>query len=273
MTLKSILRRWLRKQEPREWEYLPDGWDMRGLRGEGWNDSSVLQTQIERWPRFLERVAGNAPLAIDYEDPAVPTRHHSSHDAAMALGYVLGRAAQQKGRVEVLDWGGGLGHFYVLSKALFPSLDLDYHVYDTPLVCAAGRKLLTESTFHHDDSCLARRYDLVLASGSLHYSSDWKRDLGRLAAASRAYVYVTRLPCVTGVASYVAVQHPQRYGYEADFVSWVVNKSELLAHAESIGLKLVREFLLLEAPYIHNAPEQAEAAGFLFSVRGAGQTK
>lgn len=34
----------------------------------------------------------------------------------------------------MLDWGGGLGAYYVYSRALLPDLELDYHCRELPLL-------------------------------------------------------------------------------------------------------------------------------------------
>jgi len=189
----------------------------------------------------------------------------------MAFGYVLGLTAWKKDRVSLLDWGGGVGHYNLVSQALFPQLEVEYHCKDVPLLCKAGRELQPSASFHEDDeSCFARDYDLVLASGSLEYFEDWKNVTRRLAGASRRHVYIARLPIVHRVASFTVIQRPYRHGYATEYVSWILNRQEFLGHAASLGLRLVREILVSDGPTIHGAPEQSEFSGFLFS-RGEGR--
>ena len=78
----------------------------------------------------------------------------------------------------MLDWGGGLGYYYFLARALLPDgVELDYHCKDMPLICEYGRQALPEITFWDDERCLEHDYDLVLASSSLQYSEAWESDL------------------------------------------------------------------------------------------------
>src|SRR5205814_1695749 len=122
-----------------------------------------------------------------------------------------------------------------------------------------------EGHFYEDDStCFERRYDLVLASASIHYVEDWKALLARLGGATRRFLLVTRLPVVLQVPSYVAVQRPRRHGFHTEYRGWVIRRGELLAHAESLGLELDREFLIAERPRIARAPESCRYRGFLF---------
>ena len=61
-------------------------------------------------------------------------------------------------------------------------MEIEYHCKDVPLLCKVGRELQPTATFHEDEEdCFGRDYDLVMASGSLEYSEDWKGVLRRLA--------------------------------------------------------------------------------------------
>jgi putative methyltransferase (TIGR04325 family) len=183
----------------------------------------------------------------------------------MSYAYVLALAARKRERISLLDWGGGIGHYYILSQALLPKVDIDYHCKDVPLLCQGGRELLPEASFHEDEEdCFKRSYDLVLVSGSLQYCEDWKRLVQRLASVTGIYLYITRLPIVERAASFVAVQRPYRYGYQTEYVGWFLNRREFLNHMDTLRMDLLREFLTQEKPYVLNAPEQGEHLGFLF---------
>ena len=270
MRLGRVARRFvraLRTSEPSpEWESLPDGWRTRDPHVKGWNVESIVETQRAKWPEVLRLVSGPGPLpvhlwAADLSRPTV-----AANTVLMAYGYVLALSAWKKDRVSLLDWGGGLGHYKLISRALLPHVEIEYHCKDVPLLCKAGRELQPSGTFHEDDeSCFARDYDLVLASGSLEYSENWKHVMRRLAGASRRYLYVARLPIVHRAASFTVVQRPYRHGYATEYVSWVLNRQEFLGHVGSVGMTLIREGLLGEGPTIRGAPEQCEIRGFLFA--------
>jgi putative methyltransferase (TIGR04325 family) len=263
---RRFVRALLTSKPPPEWECLPDGWRTRDSRVKGWNVESIVETQRAKWPEVLRLVSGTGPLPVHLwaSDLSRPTL--SANTVLMAYGYVLALAAWKKERVSLLDWGGGLGHYNLISQALLPLVEIEYHCKDVPLLCKAGRELQPRGTFHEDDeSCFARSYDLVVASGSLEYSEDWKTVLRRLAAASRRYLYVARLPVVQRAPSFTAIQRPYRHGYATEYVSWVLNREEFLGHVGGVGMTLVREVLLAEGPAIRGAPERCEIRGFLFA--------
>jgi putative methyltransferase (TIGR04325 family) len=259
------LRRRSRKAEPPDWEYLPCGWPPPSATSPGWNADSVVKTQMERWPAFVQSAAGTAPFGFSNES-AAGLPDYGVHNTIMSFGYVLARAAQGRKHLSMLDWGGGIGHYCIYAQTLLPGLEVDYYCRDLPNLVSAGRSVLPGATFYtSEDEALARRYDLVVASSSLHYSRDWRPLLAGLAAATTGYLYVTRQPFVKKADSFVVVQRPHRFGYETEYPGWFLNRDEFLTAAGELGLKLEREFLIWEIPDVPNAPEAADYRGFLFS--------
>jgi putative methyltransferase (TIGR04325 family) len=253
---------------PPEWEYVPEGWRTGDALVRGWNDGSVLEAERQRWAQFLRAIEGTQPLAVAHEVPDTGADDYIAHNVIMTFGYVLALAAHTKDALSVLDWGGGLGHYYLLAQRLLWSTALDYHCKDVPLMCHGGRELLPEVAFHESEvDCFARSYDLVLASSSLQYTEDWKGLIARLAPAADGYLYITRLPIVHSAPSFVVVQRPYAYGYATEYLGWFLNKGEFVDHVQSQGMELVREFLVQERPHVYGAPEQGRYHGFLFRPR------
>src|SRR5205823_3014272 len=148
---------------------------------------------------------GAGPLGVNHEIPRgqpVPRDDLDAQQTVLAFGYALALAARGKTRVSLLDWGGGPGHYAVLARALLPGAELDYHSRDLPQLVALGRELLPGDSFHADDSCLTRRYDLVAASSSIQYAQDWRTTLAGLAGATGGYLYVTRVPIALTAPSF-----------------------------------------------------------------------
>jgi putative methyltransferase (TIGR04325 family) len=250
---------------PPEWEYVPEGW---ARPAGGWDVEAIAGVYREKWPAFLEAVAGPGPLGVNHEVPlGMPMRRDDldAQQLVTAFGYVLARTARGAPRLSLLDWGGGPGHYAVLARALLPEVELEYHSRDLPPLVELGRELLPGDTFHSDDSCLDRRYDLVVASSSLQYAPDWRAAAKALAGASSAYLYLTRVPIALG-ESFVVLQRAYAYGYETEYLGWVISRSELLAVVGAAGLELVRELIFPAWLSAAGAPEDPIGhRGFLFS--------
>lgn len=199
-----------------------------------------------------------------------PTQQHlHSHNVHVSMAYVLALASRGRSSLSVLDWGGGIGQHYLLARSVLPDVALAYHCEDLPLVCEAGRELLPQVMFSHDQSCFGREYDLVLASNSLQYRQDWSALLKRMAAVTREYLYIAQMPLVARTASFVAVQRPYAYGYETEYLGWVLNRDEFLAAVSSTDLEFAREFYFDNAITVSGIAEPALHRGFLLRRRSA----
>ncbi len=107
----------------------------------------------------------------------------------------------------------------------------------------------------------------MLASSSLQYARDWRSALATLARATGAFLLATRVPVALHARSFVVLQRAHRYGYETEYLGWVLNRDELLVAARAAGLELRREFLLPAWLSAAGAPEApVEHRGFLFGL-------
>ena len=254
------------KQQYIEWEYVPEGWDASQTDPniKGWNVESVLDTYKANWPNFLKSLEGTLPFGISPESGLENRTNLIHHNLMMTYAYALSLSTRQKSSISMLDWGGAIGHYYLISQKLLPDLEIDYHCKDVPVLAEYGRSLLPQAHFYSDDTCLEKKYDFVLVSGSFQYFQDWVSGLEKLANATAGYLFVTRLPIVQEVPSFVIVQRPYQYGYNTEYLGLCFNRGEFLQYAQKNGLELMREFVVEELPLIHRAPEQPEHWGFLF---------
>lgn len=245
-------------------EYVREGWSYKCLAEEGWNHESIARVEKEKWDQFIHFMQGTDPLGVAHEARELKNTGIESHNNIMSFGYVLGVAAYGKQALSILDWGGGLGHYYLFAKALMPQLKLTYTCKDVPSFCRLGKELLPEVFFVEDSKdFLSKKYDFAFVSASFQYSENWKKLLVFLAQRA-SYVFITRLPIVSESSSYVIVQRAYEYGYQAEYLGWVLNRNEFLSFAAQSGLKLIREFLVAERHEIVGAPEQPIFSGFLF---------
>jgi putative methyltransferase (TIGR04325 family) len=256
-----------RGSEP-EWAHVGPSWP-EGLadEGPGWNETSVRDAYARKWPAFVAALDDPGPLRASPEAPASRQVDLAHHNTTMVFAYCLALAARERPSLSMLDWGGGMGHYALLARALVPGIELRYTCRDLPILVDEGARLLPDDEFTADDACLDRSYDFVLASSSLQYSRDWRGVLDRLAGAAAGSVLVTRLPVVEVAPSFVFQQRPPDYGTQ--YPGWCINRAELLTAARACGLGLVREFDLGFAPDIAGAPEQNSFGAFLFRPAAA----
>jgi putative methyltransferase (TIGR04325 family) len=267
--LKRLVRRWRRDRGAgAHFEYVPEGWrrETTDSHVKGWNVAAVVDAQLARLDAWRQSFAGTSPLGMREASRPATSGEIATHNTAVTFAYVAALAARRKDRLSLLDWGGGVGQYCFAAEAAVPGVEIDYHCKEVPVQCNHGRRVLPSATFYTDDEQFAgRSFDLVFASGALHYAQDWQATLARLAAATREYLFITRLPVVFESDSYVYLQRAYAHGYDTEYLGWALNRSEFLAASESAGLRLVREFLTSETAHINGAPENCQSRGFLFA--------
>lgn len=250
------------------WEFVPEGWQRQREDPSvtGWDVPGVREAYRVKLAAFRDTVVGPGPIAVPTSASVTSNATSvSDQNAILAFAYSLLLASRGRDTVSILDWGGGIGLYSLIARALLPSdVRVEFHCKELPLVCAYGREAMPEVVFHDDEACLARTYDLVLASSSVQYTEDWRRVLEGLARATGGYLYLARVPIVVESPSFVVLQRAYAHGFDTEYLSWVFNRDELLEHTRQVDLCLVREFSLGYKPKVHGAPEQDETRGLLF---------
>jgi putative methyltransferase (TIGR04325 family) len=248
---------------PPQLEYAPEGWEtvLAGDETDGWNSLSVVKAEKEKWDVFCNLIRGAGPLGFSHEqNDLASNRILSFHNLNITYGYVLALAAHSKYEVSVLDYGGGLGHYYQLGKALLPGIGLKFYCKEVPGIAETGKQLNPDIQWFTDDSCLKQTFDLVMISSSLQYLEHWQEFLRAVPPSVGEYLFLSRIPVVEKSDSFVSVQK----AYDTKMLHWQFNRKLLLQTVESAGFSLLREFVTGDRPYIKNAPEQCELCSWLF---------
>lgn len=267
--VRRLRRRALGRQP--EWEYVPEGW-ARAATLRGWDVEAMANRHRLLWPKWKRALTGTGLVGVDfwlslrtgYEAELPPTDLPFAHNAVMAFGYVVALTANGRDRISILDWGGGVGQFLPITKALLPGVRIDYHVKEVPILCELGRELNPEAQFYSDDSWQDRRYDLVFSTAAFHLQESWQESLAALARATNVHCLLIRSPVVFDHPSFVVLQRSEAYGWDTEFLGWFLNRDEVVACAAESGMELTREFLMLDRSPAQDVPEQASYRGFLF---------
>ena len=260
---KGIRLAWRGRPHQPALEYAPDGW--KTMQDDspivGWNVENVVKAKKAEWETFCRQVQGTGPLLFSPESADLTiTQKVSVHNVYFTYAYALALAAHQKTCISVLDYGGGLGHFYQVGRALLPDVTLDFHCKEVPIMAETGKLLNPEAHWYTDDSCLERSYDLVMINSSLQYIEDWESILQRIARAAQGYLLLMRIPVIDKRPSFAAIQRI----YGTEMLHWQLNQDAVLKVVEDTGLRLMREVYVGDRPYIQDAPEQCELRGWLF---------
>jgi len=140
-------------------------------------------------------------------------------------------AARDRGRLEVLDFGGALGSSYAQNRAFLNLLpDHGWNVVEQPHFVAAGRAQLTTDRlrfYETIENCIeARRPNVALLSSVLQYVEHPDELLDRLANAVPTLL-IDLTPVWPGVRDRITVQTVPPTIYRARYPCWVFGETRL----------------------------------------------
>ena len=239
-------------------------------------DSDVSRDLHERvWTGWCRALSGPGPLGVDYfrslrgfEDlgeGVVGREIRWAHNGIMVYAYALALASMNMEFLSILDWGGGVGQFCPLSRALLPEISFDYHVRDVAALATLGESLNPDVTFWDDDTAWrGLMFDLVICVSALQFVEKWESLVDDLASSSSRYLLLSRVPLVSQSPSFVVVQQTRIGELPLRFSGWYFNREELISRVAARGLKLRREFLVDDETRAARVPEQADYRALLF---------
>lgn len=171
-------------------------------------------------------------------------------------------AAQNSGKLHVLDYGGSLGSSYFQNKQFLDVLpDVHWCIVEQPNFVQAGLDNFSSHRVHFYysiDECLkSYKIDVVLFSSVLQYLEDPYELLEEIKSGDFDYVIIDRTPFVKG-EDRITIQKISPKIYKAKYPCWFFNKSKFLNFMSS-SYELILEFNALDKA---NIP--SEFKGFLF---------
>jgi putative methyltransferase (TIGR04325 family) len=215
------------------------GW--RWFRGHyaTWEDAQVRAATYDQ-PRILKKVlhatlevkAGRAAYERDsvlFHEPAVE---------AELLDCLRRVAANNGGRLRVLDFGGSLGTTYWQHRTELQLLtELRWDVVEQAHFVEAGRLHLQNDVLRFfktiDEAEYECPHDILLASTVVQYVRDPHSLLTEFAARSFRYLVLHNLPLHDDESDYVTIEHVPPKIYPATYPAWFLNRVRFLAHFKS----------------------------------------
>ena len=157
--IPPILMKGLRALRSPILEYAPEGWQtsLPQSHNQGWSVEAVANHEKAKWDSYCRNLDGPAPLGFSHEHTDLSVvRNPNFHNVHISYAYVLALVAHKQDSVSVLDWGGSLGHYYLLGKAVLPEVNIEFHVKEVPMMAKVGKELNPEVHWHDDERCLDR---------------------------------------------------------------------------------------------------------------------
>ena len=116
------------------------------------------------------------------------------------VGFTL---AKLNGHSRIIDFGGGAGTHFDSLHHLYPELDLEYIVIETPLMCSLASKARSDNNHLRfltlsELSKVTPKPQLLIANSSLQYTDNPLSTLTKLLTLSPEHVFITRCPLNQG---------------------------------------------------------------------------
>jgi putative methyltransferase (TIGR04325 family) len=214
-------------------------WSDALCRCEGYNTDKIIDATLVAAKSVMQ---GQAVYSRDGE---LFDQVAYSWPVTTALMWV---AAQNKGNLNILDFGGSFASSYFQNKKFLVDLtNIHWHIVEQERVVDLGTKLITNEkiSFHSDIKvCLDNNMpDIVLLSSVLQYLENPLDLLSTISEYQVPFIVIDRTPfLVNPVKSYLRIQKVPKRIYRASYPCWLFSKDELTASLYKNGYALVEEF-------------------------------
>lgn len=177
------------------------------------------------------------------------------------LSSLMWIAAQNNGKLTVLDFGGSLGSSYYQNKKFLDSLnEVHWCIVEQPQFVKTGLDNFESKELHFfysiDDCLKSHNVDIVLLSSVLQYIEEPYQLLEKIKQTGLKYVLIDRTPFISG-PDRITVQKVNPAIYKASYPCWFFNEEKFVKSVN--GYKMLFEFKALDRSNI-----KSEFKGFLF---------
>ena len=178
------------------------------------------------------------------------------------LSGLLWVAARNKGRINVLDFGGSLGSSYYQNKKFLDEIpEVNWCVVEQPGFTEQGQQNFSTGRLHFFQSieeCLSNHeIDLILLSSVLQYLKEPYKLIDSVISNKIKYIIIDRTPFIDG-DDRLTIQRVHPSIYKATYPCWFFNKNKFISY-------LSHEYdRIIEFDALDKANIPSEFKGFLF---------
>jgi len=228
-------------------------WEEAMKKSNGYESDIILQKVKEATWKVKDGTA------VYERDSALFDKVQYSFPFIAAVMFV---AAKNKGKINVLDFGGSLGSSYFQNLKLLQRLE-DFHwcIVEQPHFVEEGLRSFADEHLHffyNIQECLKKSpIHVVVFSSVLQYLKEPYKILDEVFENSIEYIIIDRTPFIRKGNDRITVQKVPEWIYKARYPCWFFNKSKFL---DFIGSSYE---IILEFDAIDKANIASEFKGFL----------
>jgi putative methyltransferase (TIGR04325 family) len=160
-------------------------------------------------------------------------------------------AAQSKGRLNVLDFGGSLGSTYYQNRAFLRDLpEVQWNIIEQPAHVNVGKEYFEDDVlkfFPNIETCLSEtKPNVILLSSVLQYLESPYKILNKLLDLPCDYVIIDRTPFWDGSTDRLCVQQVPPSIYTASYPVWIFSEQIFLQYIQQRNFEIISEFQSLD---------------------------
>ena len=190
-----------------------------------------------------------------YNNSKLP-KSNLQNPIANLLPLVVALVGDDKERISILDYGGGMGTSYLNCLSAMRGSNvtkIDHHIVDLEDTIEYGIKLYPKDMgihFHRDIPVALKNVDIVYIGSTLQYINDYQALIQRLAKLTPKYILLTDY--FTSEAETFATAQVNMKGRRMAY--WIFNLSEIVELITQQGYKKIYETKNHQP--LHNLPDE-----------------
>jgi putative methyltransferase (TIGR04325 family) len=192
-------------------------------------------------------------LASSKKQGTIPTEVTGEHMLLPLLASLV--CKESGGKVNVLDFGGGMGIAYVhLMSSLVNCRSIDYHVIEREGICEGGARLFEHDErihFYPELPAAISDLDIVYISSALQYVEDYPSLLNRLSAFGAKYFLFVKL----SAGDFPTYATAQKNVPGTTLPYWFINVGEIIEIMSAGGYSLTYKSALEQQYDQSNFPD------------------
>lgn len=225
MNLKRFIRKLLGRAEYGWSGDYPD-WESAKKQSSGYDEDSILEKVKDSLLKVKrgEAAAERDSVLFDKVEYSYPLLAHLMHKAAL-----------NKGKLSVLDFGGSLGSSYYQNRKFLDGLEsLSWSIVEQDNFIKAGKEYFEDATLHFYETveaCMNElgKPDVILLSCVLPYLPAPYEMMKKLASYGLPYIIIENTPLQDfSERDILCVQKVHPAIYEASYPCWLLNRERVI---------------------------------------------
>jgi len=201
--------------------------------GEGFSTERWVAQETERINKLKAAIKESPLSAVGYRTSLLP------------LLIALMAENSKENKVNVLDFGGGLGSTYLLvNSGCIKQGDMSFCIVESEEICRRGREVFKDDDKICFSNCLpkdVRSFDIIHLGSSIQYIEDWRGLMKEFAIYKPGYILLADVPAGK-IPTYASVQN--YYGSKIPY--WFFNTNDIIDTMASAGYTLMFESVCID---------------------------